>query len=158
MAKIYLITHGDRQNGPDPGHTRAGIEKIRSLPLPEGVGLVVSGTGKRFLETLDVVLKKFPWNINPAVRYSTFCGGCEGFDGDEVVLSDRRVNYAEMYIGLSHGPFDLWQFVAVFADMPCDVILCAGQELMSALGLKAIHKRGSLYELDLAGRTGELIS
>lgn len=89
---IYLITHGDRTNGPDPVHTKEGIAQIENLACPEGINLIVSGTGKRFLQILEIIRKKLP---EVPIKYSPFCGGPEGFEGDDqVVLTDGRViNY-----------------------------------------------------------------
>ena len=152
---IYLIAHGDRENGPDPIHTPEGLKQIWSLSLPDGIGMVVSGTGKRFLEILGIVLGKLP--RAPVVKYSPFCGGPEGFQGeDDVILTDGRIiNYHKEYIGVSNGPLDMWQFIA---SLPDRTLLCAGGALMIGLGLKAINKKGHLFELDPVNKTGKIIA
>jgi len=151
---IYLITHGDRNNGPDPTHTAEGLAQIEAIPIPNGICLIVSGTGKRFLEILEIVRKKLP---DAPVKYAPFCGGPEGFQGkDEVVLTDgRTIGYHADYIGISNGPLDMWSFIR---SLPDGTLLCAGGALMIGLGLKAINQKGHLYELDPFARTGKLLA
>lgn len=166
---IYLITHGERESGPDPKHTKEGIDQIKALlpllpllldtilPLPDkhtGIQLIVSGTGKRFLEILEIVSKKLP---GVPVKYSPFCGGPEGFEGnDQVVLTDgRTINYHTEYVGLANGPIDMWQFIA---SLPDEALLCAGGALMIGLGFKDINQKGHLFEIDPVTKTCRKIS
>lgn len=161
---IYLITHGDRENGPDPVHTPEGIAQIEALPLPKGINLIVSGTGKRFIQIADIVSRKLdnpekPLDTKVQVVYCPFCGGPEGFQGkDEVVLTNGRIiNYRVDYVGVSNGPLDMWEVVKYF-QVHGNVLLCAGGAFMIGLGLKAINQKGHLYELDPATRTGKMIA
>jgi len=149
---IYLITHGDRGKGPDPGHTPEGLAQIERLSLPEGIQFIVTGTGRRFLEMLRIVQSKLP---GVPVRYSPFCGGPEGWEGEnKIIFPDGTIVDYSDYIGVSNSPLDMWDFVKA---LPGRTILCAGGALMSGLGLKEISEKGRLYELDPANRTGRLI-
>lgn len=155
---IYLITHGDRFNGSDPIHTPDGLRQINSLPIPQDVKCVVSGTGRRFLEILGIVRSKLPYA--PFVKYSPFCGGTEGYEVREnkelIILTDgRTVDYRAEYVGVSNGPLDMWMFVS---PLPDKTLLCAGGDLLIGLGLKDIYEKGHLYELDPATRTGRKIA
>jgi hypothetical protein len=150
---IYLITHGKRESGPDPVHTAEGLEQIEALPIPTDVCMIISGAGRRFLETMEIIHRKVP---SALVKYSLFCGGPEGDRGaDEIILTDGRVvRYAD-YIGIHNGPLDMWQFIASLSDR---TLLCAGGALMLGLGLEAIYEKGHLYEVDPATRTGKLLA
>lgn len=151
---VYLITHGERHKGSDPVHTRKGLAQIRALPLPKDVSLIVSGTGKRFLEVLGIVRKKLP---SVPVKYSIFCGGPEGFEGnDQVVLTDdRRVDFHEEYVGISNGPLNMWEFIQ---SLPDNALLCAGTGLILGLGLKEIYQGGHLFKLEVLLRNGKMIA
>ena len=59
------------------------------------------------------------------------------------------------YIGLDSSCFDAWGFVD---KQPNKTLFCAGGELLIALGLKDIYKKGCLYELYPETHTGKLIA
>jgi hypothetical protein len=142
---IHLITHGERNNGVNPGHTIEGIAQINALRLPEGITQVVIGTGLRFREIYEAVSSQlFP--VRGAVRYSPFCGSADALDPDRcVVLADGTRVPLDHYLGVGTVPgFDAWAFVSA---MPDNCLLCAGNELLIALGAKAIAARGQLYEI-----------
>jgi len=155
-AMVYLITHGERTSGPDPVHTPNGLDQIKTLvPLiPQNIALIVAGTGKRFLEILEIVRQKLP---KAEVKYSPFCGGPEGYEESDIVVlpGGRRVDYHKEYLGISNGPVDMWQFVWT---LPPNTLLCSGGALMIGLGLKSINQRAQLYELNPDINDGRKIS
>ena len=153
----YLITHGDRFFGPNPGHTSKGIKQIRTLQIPDDINLVVVGTGIRFQEIYEAIKPQIP---GVPVKYSPFCGSADGLEGPEtdysIILVNRKLVSQNNYLGLIETPgFDAWGFVA---NLPNRTLICAGGELLIALGLKAINEKGQLYELDLSIKDGWKIS
>lgn len=153
---LYLITHGERNNGVDPKMTENGIAQIELLRtlLPKAIALVVVGTGARFQQiyrTLSDSLQGI------AVKYSPFCGSADGLDpGDKIVLIDGTLVNRSDYLGLIRAPgFNAWEFLR---SLPDGTLLCAGSELMISLGLERINKKGQLFELDPAQKAGRKIS
>ena len=70
-----------------------------------------------------------------------------------IAMASGTVPYDD-YLGLAQiSAFVAWKFVEV---LPVNTLLCAGGELMEALGIKS--EKGHLYELDPATRTGKMIA
>ena len=153
---ISLITHGKRNFGVDPKHTTEGIEQIKNLQLPDNIALVVVGTGKRFQEIYETIRPKI---YGATVKFSPFCGSADGLeaDGNVILTNGTLVDLKKDYISLTNAPeaFDPWGFIA---SLPENTLLCAGGELLIALGGKAINEKGQLYELDPETKTARKIS
>lgn len=159
---IYLVTHGNRFSGCNPGHTLDGktqIVRIREDFLPQipKPPLVVVGTGRRFLEiyrTLSLALEGVP------VNYSPFCGSADSMEEDHetiMLASGDKTTHAQYLslIACMDTAFLGWRFLS---ELPDNTLLCAGGELMVALGLTDINERGQLYRLDPYTRTGRKLS
>lgn len=154
---IYLITHGERNYGINPEHINKGIEQLRKLQIPSDIGsisLVIIGTGARFREIYETIKSQIP---NIPVKYSPFCGSVDGLEANyDIILIDGTTVNQDDYLGLVEtSGFNAWDFVA---GLPHNTLLCAGGELMIALGLKAINEKGQLYELDPPTKGGWKIS
>ena len=147
---IYLVTHGERIHGPDPGHTLDGKEQIRGLLslLPDGVPLFVVGTGRRFMEIHQIVSEDLRF-ATVSVDFSPFCGSADSqHSAEETMLANGTTIRKADYLGLASGwGFNGWDFVQRF---PPNTVFCAGGELMMALGHKS--EKGQLYELDPQSR------
>lgn len=153
--KIYLITHGDRSFGPNPTHTKKGIEQLKALQVPGNVSLVVVGTGDRFQEILKIIDSKLG---EIPIKYSPFCGSADGLeaDGNIILVNGKLVNLKNDYVSISNSPaFNPWEFIDSFPD---NTLLCAGGELMITLGLKSINEKGQLYELHPENKMGGRIN
>lgn len=150
--RIFLVTHGDRHNGPDPVHTEKGLGQIRNLALPT-VETIVAGTGGRFQEVYDIVYPKLrnAKGDTPRAFHSPFCGSADGLDKGRVVLTNgRSVRIPEEYSGIVQNPyFDVWGWLRSFEG---DTLFCAGGELLTALRLTGAE-RGMIYEIDLMERS-----
>ena len=144
----YLVTHGERNDGADPGHTSEGLGQIRSIKLPKGIAQVVVGTGRRHWEVNEEVAAQLPEGV--AVKTSPHCGSADSLNSDKttITLSNGKTVKLSDYIGIETSCFDAWEFIE---SQPDGTLFCAGGELMMALGCKA--KRGKLYELDVETRT-----
>jgi hypothetical protein len=148
---IYLITHGKRNFGPNPGHTEEGLRQMASVikeaaDIPN-IPLIVVGTGLRFIEIYTHLSQHLP---NVPVQFSPFCGSADSMEANgQVILTNGLLVGYDNYVSVVKSPaFDAWKFVASFPD---NTVLCAGGELMNALGIKS--EKGQLYELDPKTRT-----
>lgn len=143
---IFVVTHPFRENGFDPDITENGILQIvhvradllpKSCPLPP---LVVVGTGTRFWKTymaLKLALESVP------VKRSPFCGSGDSMEPDgSIAMSAGNVS-RDNYIGLAAFPEAAWAFIN---SLPENTLLCAGGELMEALGFTS--QKGQIYAID----------
>lgn len=156
---VYLVTHGERNFGVNPSHTCDGILQIEKLVLPKKVSLVVIGTGWRFKEIYKIMIGRGYLGYlsqNIPVKYSPFCGSVDGLEANkDVILTDGTTVSLDDYISIGSDCFDPWRFIS---DLPDNALLCAGGELMMALGLKKINEKGQLFELDPKTETGKKIN
>jgi len=152
---VYLITHGERNFGVNPSHTDEGIQQIGNLVLPEKISLVVIGTGKRFQQIYCMMINSEYLQQDTPIKYSPFCGSVDGLEADkDVILASGITVSLDNYISIGSNCFDAWKFVS---DLPDRTLLCAGGELIIALGLKSIKEKGCLYELNPEAKTGKKI-
>ena len=153
---VYLVTHGKRKFGVNPSHTPEGIQQIQKLTLPNKISLVVIGTGVRFQQIYCRMINAEHLRQNTPVRYSPFCGSADGLEANrDVIMVDGRTVSLDDYISIGSDCFDAWKFVS---DLPDRTLLCAGGELMMALGLKDINEKGELFELNPEKKEGRKIS
>jgi hypothetical protein len=160
---VFIVTHGKKAKGPNPGLTEEGKEEIRSLPIPGDIELVIVGTGRRFLDVLsivlDVVWKEWPSTERAdRVKYSPLCGSADSGEqsetGSKVILADETVAESGQYIGLIGSPgIDLKVWLN---SLPDKTLLCAGREFLGAIGYHG-GQPGRLYvyedfEVILIGR------
>lgn len=147
----YLITHGQRSNGRDPGHNEDGYIQLDNLVLPNDITQVVVGTGRRFEEMLLRFYQNGKLSPNLPRYFSPFCGGAEGFDApDEIILvTGTSISFKAEYIGMSNRwGFNPWGFIR---SQPERTLFLTGGELMLALGV-AKSTRGALYHLSRNNR------
>ena len=143
----YIATHGDKEKGMNPGLTEIGKTQIANLSIPDGIKMVVVGTGKRFVDMLSVLRNRLG---DIPIKFSPLCGSADsgkktetGFD---VILADGEtlVPIGD-YIGLIGTPgLDLKTWVN---SLPDGTLLLAGRELTGALGCEN-GEMGKLYCFD----------
>ena len=142
----YLVTHGHRQNGPDPGHNQDGFKQLNNLVLPNNITRVVVGTGRRFEEMLLHFYQSNQLSTELPRYFSPFCGGAEGFDvPDEITLvTGTCISLKAEYIGMNNK----WGFNphGFIRSQPERTLFLTGDELMMALGVTQ-PTRGALYHL-----------
>lgn len=155
---VYLITHGKRDFGLDPRHTREGAGQIRDLAhklerLPREISLVIIGTGIRFYQIYRILISILG---GIPIKFSPFCGSADGLEADgKIITVDNRTVIPDDYIGLiGSSCFNAWEFVS---NLPNNALLCSGGELLIALGQEKIYKKGQLYELDPETKTAKKI-
>ena len=151
---IYIVTHGECEDGPDPILNGNGIKQIKSLKIPQEVNMLASGTGKRFLCVLKIVQSKLP---AMRVIYSPFFGGPERLVGKgQIILTNGRLlDRSSEYIGAINGQINMWPLLKSLRNR---TLICAGGALMETLGYSGIHKSGHLYEIDPDTRHGKMIA
>ena len=156
--KLYIVTHGDKMSGANPGLASTGTDQIvrireellGKIPKPP---LVVIGTGRRFEQT-HIML--FMMNHEIPVKRSPFCGSADSLekDGSIMLANGEKVAMAD-YIGLIGTPgFHAWSWLC---NLPEGTLLCAGEELLTSLGLKNLCKKGVLIEVDTETQDGRQI-
>lgn len=153
---VYLVTHGQRNFGINPSHTSCGFEEIGTLVLREKISLVVIGTGKRFREIYNTMISQGHLQQDTPIKYSPFCGSADSLEANkDVILVDGTTVSLNDYISIGSDCFDAWRFIS---SLPDNTLLCAGGELMMALGLKDINEKGKLFKLDPEKKEGRKIS
>jgi hypothetical protein len=125
---IYLMTHGEKQDGPNPGHTAKGMGQIREVQslLPQYPSEFWIGTGERHLEMLHICQSLRKTKV--PVRYSAVIGNPDSKEGDNIILADGTPVSAEMYENVP--------FVAVFdiiSRCKHNAVVFAGEPAVMAL-------------------------
>jgi hypothetical protein len=143
---IYIITHGEKESGGNPGLTETGKRQIASLPIPDGITQVIVGTGRRFLDILAAIEGRI---VNVPVKYSPLCGSADSGEksesGFKVMLADGIIVEVGDYIGLIGTPgIDL---VAWLKSLPDNTLLCTGREFLGGIGYSN-SAPGHLYRLN----------
>jgi hypothetical protein len=131
---IYVVTHGEKFSGPNPGLTPKGIAEIAALrsSLPNNPTVIVCGVGRRHLDVakaLDLV----------PTRYTNIAGdpdsGKKGPDGKmQVVLADgTQVPSNIAYTSIEDNTPAAQ---ALVKSLPDGAVICAGRPFMIMLGNK----------------------
>ncbi len=128
--KIYVVTHGDKVSGPNPGMTPKGYDQIYALQryLPEEIKNVVCGTGKRHRGVANML------GLTPN-RFSSIFGdsdSMESVDGQKkIVLPDGTYLDPKTYSTLE----DLTPITkTIVTQLPDGTVVCSGRPLMIVLG------------------------
>lgn len=96
---IYVITHGSRLHGVNPGMSSQGKQEIKDLQkyLPVSTTIVICGTGVRHMDMAQTL------NLDPQ-RYTSLVGGSESlFDdgqGATIMLSSGDSIKKEKFTGV----------------------------------------------------------
>lgn len=143
---VYVVTHGDKSSGANPGMTASGFEQVRALRplLPPGseIPVVYVGTGKRHIDVYNVLdLVCLP------TRWTASVGGPESLEkihGQDIVVFANgtpvtRASYTTTDDGLA-------SMVAVLNNAPHNSVICAGRPSMIMLGKKDA-KSGAVYRI-----------
>lgn len=152
MKHVYVVTHGSKFPGPNPGMTEEGFKQVRALRplLPDEVGDVVCGTGLRHLDVAKAL------DLTPT-RYTAAVGGPESGEVnkagvvDEVLLADgTKVPYS-VYTTPTDGTKGM---EAVICSLRPDSVVCAGRPSMVMLGMaEGDTKSAAVYRLTIKADT-----
>lgn len=154
MAKryVYVVTHGDKFKGPNPGMTPEGFAQVAALRglIPRNPSLVVIGTGQRHLDvaaalyltcwaedTDQISTGRIPLRVTPVV------GGPESLEDDTILLANGTKVARDQYTGTKDGRKSMSQLID---SLPDDAVVCAGRPSMILLG-KADAKSAAVYRI-----------
>jgi hypothetical protein len=142
MKKIYVVTHGDKNPGANPGLSKKGISQIEALEslLPKSLNKVICGTGMRHLDTADILNLEID-------HYTSTVGGADSLemiDGKKMILlaNGTAVN-PEKYKSLGDNTPSL---NILLKSSPDNTIISAGRPCLIMMGYKDA-KSGGLYEI-----------
>jgi hypothetical protein len=150
MKIYYLLTCGDRNHGFNPRLTAEGTDQISGirrdlLPNIPRPPMIVVGTGARFGNTYAAIAPLFQ---NVPMKYSPLCGTGEATDKDgNIELASGVKVPKNKYISIESFSGIAWEFIM---GLQPGTLLCAGEELMHALGFPSAPAR--LYEIDTDAR------
>lgn len=145
MKEIFIVTHGKKFPGPDPGMTEEGfaeVARLRSL-LPAEVADVVCGTGRRHLDVAKAL------GLEPT-RYTSAVGGP---DSGEATVKAGPVDVVRLPCG-TLVPYDKYTTLidgarameAVVAGLPDNSVVCAGRPSMIMLTMtEEASKSAAIY-------------
>ena len=128
---VYLILHGEKWRGADPGHTRKGRRQVESLrkflPGWRRIRYVAAGVGKRHREISEF--------LNLGV--SAWCpdlGGPQSLEPDKVhvCLADGTIIPFEM---LRYSPRVGEAVVTLLASLPNGAICLTGRPIARSVGI-----------------------
>ena len=142
-TEIYVVTHGDKFGGANPGMTQKGYDEVKNLRflIPGKPSLVVCGTGRRHID----VAKVLGLIID---RYTCLAGDSDSLEiiNNEkvIVLADGKRLEPKLYTSLEDNAPGT---KAMVASLPHNSIICGGRPTMIMLGFSKIAKSASVYKV-----------
>ncbi len=138
QKEIFVVTHGRKHGGANPGMTEKGFEEVSSLRnlLPLPIACVVSGTGQRHLDVAEAL------GLTPN-RYTAIVGGPESGEAiDSDVVNWVRLSDAKLVPG-KLVPYEQYTTLedsalaaqALVVSLPHNSVVCAGRPSMIMFGL-----------------------
>ncbi|MBI5530290.1 MAG: hypothetical protein HY918_02205 [Candidatus Doudnabacteria bacterium] len=150
MKNIYVVTHGKKFPGANPGMTEEGFAEVAQLRnlLPAKVRDVVCGTGKRHLDTVKAL------GLKPT-RYTSAVGGP---DSGEATVKGGPVDVVRLPCGTLVPYYRYTTLVdgqdgmkSVIAQLRNNSVVCAGRPSMIMLGMmEEDSKSAAVYKVSVA--------
>ena len=151
VKTIYLVTHGEKTNDPNPGMTEEGKEQVRRLLpkiqkfMPEGPVETHCGTGKRQKEVVECLDYSFA-----NTKVSDIWGGPSTLvktdGGKTILLADGTLVQWINFKTSEHIGGDVIQ--TAIRNLPHNSIICSGRPVLVRLGLRPEDcQSGALYAL-----------
>lgn len=131
---VIIVTHGDKESGPNPSMTPKGFGQIRAMRgvLPENPTAVVSGTATRHFQVAEALGLQI-------TRYTSVAGDSTSLDkkpdGMKVIVfaDGREVPYDDNVVTVTN---DLaTAAVELICDLPDGAVICAGRPFMLNLAV-----------------------
>lgn len=157
---VYIVTHGNKNPGPNPSMTDDGVEQVRKLRqfLPAYPAIVVCGTGRRHIDVRHAL--GFENIENERTVWTPLVGGPESLENisgqDMVMLADGAPPIPlARYLSLSI--YGVPVLLSILRDVLDDSVICSGRPAMMALGVKDA-KSAAVYRINIycQGITGPL--
>lgn len=139
--KIFVVTHGEKEDGSNPSMTKVGFEQVAALRslLPKTVALVVCGTGRRHMDVARAL------ELAPD-RYTALVGAPDSLNSERnIVLADGTVIDFNKYTTISDNRNAM---PALISGLPDGAVICAGRPCVKGLGKKDA-KSGAVYRVDV---------
>jgi len=143
---VYVVNHGDKYSGTNPGMTEAGKAQVSALKplLPVNPPLLITGAGKRH----DDVREALNFNGCPTI-WTPSVGGPESLeiiDGKKVVImaDGKTVPLDSFPVGKDRTA----AMLAVLEDAPDNAVICAGRPAAISLGVKDA-KSAAVYRVNV---------
>jgi hypothetical protein len=151
MKKIYVVTHGDKFPGPNPGHTPTGNQEVAALRplLPETPPAVVCGTGRRHSDVAEAL------GLEPT-RFTCLAGDPDSLEIIEgvkmAILADGHTFPLERHTSLA----DMSPVArSTVVELPDQSVICGGRPAMIMLGYAAARS-AAVYRVSVDG--GEIVA
>lgn len=144
---VYVVNHGDKNTGINPGMTEAGFSQVNALKtlVPADPPLIICGAGKRH----DDVRVALDFPGSPTVVWTPSVGGPESLekiDGrNMVVMADGKTVPLESF---PVGKDRTAAMLAVLEDAPDNAVICAGRPAAISLGVKDA-KSAAVYRINI---------
>lgn len=148
----FLVTHGEKEDCPDPGMTPQGMKRVESLRkplaefLPNGPSQVHIGLGKRQQEVADALGLE-----EHSPFYSAVWGGpeTETRRGGKslIMLPNGRLIDWEHYLSTMHLQSAIFQAIT---GLPDGAVICSGRPVLIRLGMALTDQccqSGALYTI-----------
>lgn len=146
---VYLVTHGQKEQGPNPGLTALGRKQVQQLRahLPGCIHSVLCGVGRRHLDTAKEL------GLDPD-RYTSIIGAAESKNRatDTIILADGTEIPDDKY----STPSDRAEvFARIVRDQPSRTVIIISRPMIKILQKNSGHpKEATVYTYN--PDTGEL--
>ncbi len=155
---LYAVIHGRRDMQPNPRHYPDGLEQIASLartyPFLANISYIVSGTGVRFIEIHEVLIKEIPAIAGVPFERNKLLGGPEARDDSthEILFPDGQRCPEEEFDRATYVPVDkVWHFLR---NLPDNTLLCTGRDFMWRLNTQRVKSfTAQIFGIDPIGET-----
>lgn len=139
---IYLVTHGEKSGGANPGLTEEGKRHIALIiaKLPRQIHSVVCGVGLRHLDTAKVL------QLNPD-RYSGTVGAAESKNrkSNTVILADGTEIPYEKYSAVADRTDS---FKKLVRSLPARTVVITSRSMIQILEPTVTGKAATLYRFN----------
>ena len=145
VKTIYLVTHGEKEDGPNPGLSTLGDVRVELLRdhLPQNIHLVVCGVGRRHIQTRETLeLDRFPtrWNTLAGVDCSLISGSTKILLGDGTEIERSEFEDPPDVINL----YRKW-----VSSYPDNTVIIGGRPIVRKLGVDLVPRAAALYKIKL---------
>jgi len=142
MKTVYVVTHGDKFFGPNPGMTGRRYNEIKKLCflIPSKPSLVVCGTGRRHIDVATALMLLID-------RYTCLAGDSDSLeiidDKKVIILADGTQLDPKCYTSLEDNAPGAKTLIV---SLPDNSVVCGGRPLMIMLGFREA-KSASVYRV-----------
>ena len=147
--QIYLVTHGKKLDGPDPGLTPIGKLQTKRLGeyLPARPKTVVCGTGERHLQTASIL------GLEPK-RFSVIIGTPESKSTEKniVILANGTKIPYELYTSVADRKE---AFLNLVQNLPHLTVVITSRSMIYVLDFNGTPKSAAIYVYEPARETIE---